>query len=620
MKKSVKGLVLILLALSAMFSSVAFASGEIKVSIDGQYVDFDVNPQIINDRTMVPMRKIFEYLGAEVDWNHDTKGITAVKDDVNIRMQIDVCDMYVNDEKITLDVAPVIADSRTLVPVRAISEALDACVGWESDIKTVRILTNVSDIPKKAQGVWQYLYIEQDGVVIPKDETTGMEIFRKDFTITINGIDAHISADGYSAMGHFECNDGVYIIMGMNPSFESNIMKLYNAKQNVSIVFAKTNKKPILKESKKVHEDKDWVYDVEKFEDRYVDGVGNDCHYTYQVPAFNISSEDAQSLNSQIYSYIYNYYQETIQQQKNEESLFIHKIKNVYYVNDDIVSLGVKVLADWDTTYNKWYNINKSTGKKVSNSELVSLLGYSDVDFIKHLKDVVATYYVNLWKDNNPEGQNEYYWDRYNYTISDEACNMNIPMYIGENGNLYVVAKIGSLAGAGHYEHLIDTGIKACHSAPTFTVGRAIDCITIWQNANASLSWLYPLHDNDTIEVVVSEEYSYSEIAKRVMGAETREDVKNYILEYVTKEAEAKYGVTNVTFEMGGVERNGKLYAYMPGYGPEYFAMDTAKQIDDIDGYKCVSVIEDHHEEPYVFCFAIEGDSWKIADVIEPSR
>ena len=121
---------------------------DISVEINGQKIDFDVPPQIINDRTMVPMRKIFETLGAKVEWLGETRQILAVKGENAIVMQIDAPVILKNsfrdgnEERIELDVAPVIIDARTLVPVRAVSESLNATVQWSGDTRTVSITTN----------------------------------------------------------------------------------------------------------------------------------------------------------------------------------------------------------------------------------------------------------------------------------------------------------------------------------------------------------------------------------------------------------------------------------------------------------------------------------------------
>ena len=117
----------------------------IKVIVNDKPVAFDVAPTIINDRTMVPLRAIFEALGADVDWDDATKTITAVKDDTTIKMQIGNDKMTKNGAESALDSAPVIIDSRTLVPVRAIAESFGSDVSWEAETKTVI----VKDLPKE---------------------------------------------------------------------------------------------------------------------------------------------------------------------------------------------------------------------------------------------------------------------------------------------------------------------------------------------------------------------------------------------------------------------------------------------------------------------------------------
>jgi hypothetical protein len=132
----------------AFFATTGYAQGEISVQLNGEQIEFDVPPQIINDRTMVPMRNIFEALGCQVEWIGEYKLIVAVSNDKIISMMIDKLNMPVQniitgEEKIVkLDSPPVIVNDRTLVPVRAISEALGANVEWLEDTATVVITTD----------------------------------------------------------------------------------------------------------------------------------------------------------------------------------------------------------------------------------------------------------------------------------------------------------------------------------------------------------------------------------------------------------------------------------------------------------------------------------------------
>ncbi len=116
------------------------ADDKIKVVLNGTAIDFaDVAPMIINDRTMVPLRAIFEALGSTVEWDDATKTVTAVKEDVTIRMTIGAGEFTRNEETVVLDSPATIVDSRTLVPVRAIAESFGSEVGWIAETKTVEI-------------------------------------------------------------------------------------------------------------------------------------------------------------------------------------------------------------------------------------------------------------------------------------------------------------------------------------------------------------------------------------------------------------------------------------------------------------------------------------------------
>ena len=116
---------------------------DVSVIIDGVKLEFDQPPIIENSRTLVPMRAIFEALGATVEWLPETEEIFAVCGDKEINMQIGNPNMEINGDKtVSLDVTPKIVASRTLVPLRAVSEVFDADVSWDNPTRTVTIKTN----------------------------------------------------------------------------------------------------------------------------------------------------------------------------------------------------------------------------------------------------------------------------------------------------------------------------------------------------------------------------------------------------------------------------------------------------------------------------------------------
>lgn len=142
-----------------VFTIPSTTDSSINVLLNGTELSFDVPPQIINGRTMVPMRVIFEELGAGVEWVEDTQTILVVCGTCksmgithNIRMKIGDPYMYTYRAKVNpgelpppgmarieLDVPPMIIGGRTLVPVRAVAEALNTAVEWDGDTQTVMI-------------------------------------------------------------------------------------------------------------------------------------------------------------------------------------------------------------------------------------------------------------------------------------------------------------------------------------------------------------------------------------------------------------------------------------------------------------------------------------------------
>jgi len=121
---------------------VVVATPSITIKIDGELLHTDVPPVIIDGRTMVPLRAIFEALGIDVEWIAETRTIIGTTEDTRIELTVDSTTALVNGEVVTLDVPATIMDGRTLVPVRFIAESTGAGVEWEARTRTVLITTD----------------------------------------------------------------------------------------------------------------------------------------------------------------------------------------------------------------------------------------------------------------------------------------------------------------------------------------------------------------------------------------------------------------------------------------------------------------------------------------------
>jgi len=117
----------------------AMVSSKISVFVNQKELAFPVAPVLNNGTTLVPLREIFEALGADVKWDEATKTVTAVKGTTTIKLTIGRTEATVGSQKVVLSQAAQIIESKTFVSLRFVSEALGAKVEWDGNAKVVTI-------------------------------------------------------------------------------------------------------------------------------------------------------------------------------------------------------------------------------------------------------------------------------------------------------------------------------------------------------------------------------------------------------------------------------------------------------------------------------------------------
>lgn len=129
---------------AAVFFVPTYASPEINVTANGERVAFgDRHPAIIDGRTLVPIREVFEHLGFVVSWNAETQTVTLVRGDDSVILIIGNPEFSANGEIYGLEVPAQIIDGRTMLPLRAVLESVGYFVAWNAETNTVVI----SDMP-----------------------------------------------------------------------------------------------------------------------------------------------------------------------------------------------------------------------------------------------------------------------------------------------------------------------------------------------------------------------------------------------------------------------------------------------------------------------------------------
>ncbi|MFR7836363.1 MAG: stalk domain-containing protein, partial [Ezakiella sp.] len=108
----------------------------VRLWIDGNYVTGDVAPQIVNDRTVVPLRMISESLGLTPVWNEPEQSVTIEAQNISVVFKINDMNYVLNGETKQMDVAPQIISDRTFVPLRVIAEVFGKNVDWDQKNET----------------------------------------------------------------------------------------------------------------------------------------------------------------------------------------------------------------------------------------------------------------------------------------------------------------------------------------------------------------------------------------------------------------------------------------------------------------------------------------------------
>jgi len=125
----------IMLAIGTATQAQAVEQNMITVFVDGLPVNMDTTPVMQNGRTMVPFRALAEALGVNVTWDSTSQTVHATDGNISVRLQPGNSTAYKNNSAIALDAPPLVVDGRTLIPLRFFSEAFNCKVTWDGSVK-----------------------------------------------------------------------------------------------------------------------------------------------------------------------------------------------------------------------------------------------------------------------------------------------------------------------------------------------------------------------------------------------------------------------------------------------------------------------------------------------------
>lgn len=129
------------------FATIAPNDRPLRVLLDGSELNFPVHPTIVDGTTLLPMRKIFETLGATIEWKSDTKTVVAKRGAQTISITVSSQTALINGAEVHLEAAPVIQDGSTMVPLRLIAETFGYTVKWDGERGEIKLTSSPDKKP-----------------------------------------------------------------------------------------------------------------------------------------------------------------------------------------------------------------------------------------------------------------------------------------------------------------------------------------------------------------------------------------------------------------------------------------------------------------------------------------
>ena len=236
----------VVLAAGAVPGGAQVPAPYVHVYVDGQLVAFDVPPQILNSRVLVPLRGVFERLGASVGWDARTQTVLAERGATSVALVIGQTQAMVNGQPAAMDVPAMLVGGRTMVPLRFVSQALGAAVNWDAPTYTVTIASSGAAAapppqayPPAPPAQTQHVAGTLVGVKLPSANSPGQIAVSHDGVVStyvvtpstaITRVNAANGSGGSVDIASLKAGDAVDVIVGQN-SAAMRISATYYASQ-----------------------------------------------------------------------------------------------------------------------------------------------------------------------------------------------------------------------------------------------------------------------------------------------------------------------------------------------------------------------------------------------------
>lgn len=158
------------------------------MTVKGKKVNFDVPPVIKDGRTLIPVRAVMNSLNAKVEWDEATQTVTITKGDVVIKLVLGESKVFVNGKEVTLDVPAMVVDNRTVVPLRFISETLGEKVNYDEKTGDIDIEDNENNSQADENNTQIDENNSQTNIEESEDNTVSQDVYTNTNNTVINSV------------------------------------------------------------------------------------------------------------------------------------------------------------------------------------------------------------------------------------------------------------------------------------------------------------------------------------------------------------------------------------------------------------------------------------------------
>lgn len=192
------------------------------------------------------------------------------------------------------------------------------------------------------------------------------------------------------------------------------------------------------------------IYDAYNNSGSYSDSIGNHWDYVLRIPAIQAPGTDATRLNQELYTALYPHVKDALDAMEGLYSLGICNVDYTVHINGSLISILCEVDTDWG--FESYYAVNFDAESKteVDRAALLARFGMDEEEFLSLAASAAEAYFTQSFS-NIPH--DAFWQDRHDRSLATENFTDDCQLYVNDGGQLCMIVKLYSFAGANYYYH-----------------------------------------------------------------------------------------------------------------------------------------------------------------------